>query len=100
MAAQTLKLAGKQFVIVPRKEYALLQRKAQLDQSGTRKKTKTKTRSARGIPPVEIYTDERVAEFLLSNSVDADDYSRACEEVRRMGLDPAKIAHTKPTRIA
>ncbi len=37
---------------------------------------------------VEIYTDEREAEFLLSNAVDKDDYERAAASVREMGLDP------------
>ena len=41
--------------------------------------------------PVEVYTPERRAEFLLSNAVDARDYARAAKEVRKMGLDPAKI---------
>jgi len=49
--------------------------------------------------PVEIYTPERRAEFLLSNAVDAKDYARAREEVRKMGLDPAKISHRKPARV-
>lgn len=46
--------------------------------------------------PVEIYTPERRAEFLLSNAVDAEDYARAVEEVRKLGLDPATILHHKP----
>jgi AbrB family looped-hinge helix DNA binding protein len=46
---------------------------------------------------VESYTPSRKAEFLLSNAVDDDDYARAVEEVRRMGLDPATIPHYKPT---
>jgi AbrB family looped-hinge helix DNA binding protein len=46
--------------------------------------------------PVEVYTPERRAEFLLSNVVDAEDYARAKEEVRKMGLDPATIPHHKP----
>jgi len=49
--------------------------------------------------PVEVYTPERRAEFLLSNAVDAKDYARAREEVRKMGLDPAKIPHRKPARV-
>ncbi|MBI4529618.1 MAG: AbrB/MazE/SpoVT family DNA-binding domain-containing protein [Deltaproteobacteria bacterium] len=49
--------------------------------------------------PVEVYTPERRAEFLLSNAVDASDYARAAEEVRKMGLDPAKIRHRKPARL-
>lgn len=46
--------------------------------------------------PVEIYTPERIAEFLLSNAVDAEDYERAREEVRRLGFDPDRIPHYKP----
>jgi AbrB family looped-hinge helix DNA binding protein len=45
---------------------------------------------------IEIYTPERIAEFLLTNSIDAEDYARAAEEVRRMGLDPAAILHDAP----
>ena len=48
------------------------------------------------VVPVEIYTPERKAEFLLNNATTADDYRRASAEVRRMGLDPAKVAHQKP----
>jgi AbrB family looped-hinge helix DNA binding protein len=46
--------------------------------------------------PIEVYGDERKAEFLLSNAIDAEDYRRAQEEVRRMGLDPTKIEHERP----
>jgi AbrB family looped-hinge helix DNA binding protein len=46
--------------------------------------------------PLEVYTPQRRAEFLLSNSVDAKDYARAAEEVRKMGLDPRNIRHRKP----
>ncbi|HZB96081.1 MAG TPA: AbrB/MazE/SpoVT family DNA-binding domain-containing protein [Herpetosiphonaceae bacterium] len=46
--------------------------------------------------PVEPYTPRRRAEFLLSNAIDAEDYARAVEEVRRLGLDPATIPHYKP----
>ena len=45
--------------------------------------------------PLESYTPERRAEFMLSNAVDAGDYARAQEEVRKMGLDPAAIPHHK-----
>ena len=48
--------------------------------------------------PLEMYSPERRAEFLLSNAVDAKDYARAQKEVRKMGLDPNKIAHYKPVR--
>jgi AbrB family looped-hinge helix DNA binding protein len=46
--------------------------------------------------PIEIYTPERRAEFLLSNAVDEEDYAGAVAEVRRMGLDPARIPHRRP----
>ena len=46
--------------------------------------------------PLESYSQERKAEFLLSNAVDVEDYARAEEEVRKMGLDPAASAHHKP----
>ena len=50
------------------------------------------------VMPVEIYTPERKAEFLLSNAVDAKDYREAQAAVRRMGLDPAKVRHKKPLK--
>lgn len=62
--------------------------------SKTRRR-RSKTR-AMSLPPVEIYTPERKAEFLLSNSIDLEDYREACDLVRSMGLDPAKIRHFKP----
>ncbi len=46
--------------------------------------------------PLESYSQERKAEFLLSNAVDGEDYARAEEEVSKMGLDPAAIAHRRP----
>ena len=46
--------------------------------------------------PVETYSLERKAEFLLTNAVDAADYARAVEAVRKMGLDPKEIRHRKP----
>jgi len=49
--------------------------------------------------PVEIYTPERKAEFLLSNAVNADDYRRAVAEVRKLGLDPKRIPHHKPRGV-
>jgi AbrB family looped-hinge helix DNA binding protein len=44
----------------------------------------------------ELYPAERKAEFLLSNAVDAADYSAACDEVRKLGLDPQRIPHVRP----
>lgn len=48
------------------------------------------------VMPVEAYTLERRAEFLLNNAVNAADYRRARAEVKRMGLDPDRIDHSKP----
>ena len=45
--------------------------------------------------PLESYTPERRAEFLLSGSVDEEDYARAKEEVRKMRLDPDAISHRR-----
>jgi len=46
--------------------------------------------------PVEIYTAERKAAFLLNNTVTPEDYALAVEEVRKMGLDPEAVPHKKP----
>jgi AbrB family looped-hinge helix DNA binding protein len=48
--------------------------------------------------PVEIYTLERRAEFLLNNVVSVEDYRRARTEVKRMGLDPDRIKHRRPAK--
>jgi AbrB family looped-hinge helix DNA binding protein len=47
--------------------------------------------------PVEAYSPERVAEFLLTNAVDAKDYKDAVARVKDMGIDPDSIPHVKPT---
>jgi len=49
------------------------------------------------VVPVERYTPERKAEFLLSNAVDEADYRSARRAVRKMGLDPALIPHIRPS---
>jgi AbrB family looped-hinge helix DNA binding protein len=46
--------------------------------------------------PVEVYSPERKAQFLLSNTINAADYAAATAEVRAMGLDPDRIPHYKP----
>jgi AbrB family looped-hinge helix DNA binding protein len=46
--------------------------------------------------PVESYTDERKAEFLLSNAVDEQDYAWAVQEVRKLGIDPEAVPHERP----
>lgn len=48
--------------------------------------------------PVEIYTPERKAEFLLSNATNKKDYKSALAEVRKLGVDPADIPHDKPRK--
>jgi len=45
--------------------------------------------------PVEKYSLQKKAEFLLSNATDQKDYEEACEEVRKLGLDPNTIEHHK-----
>ena len=46
--------------------------------------------------PVESYSDQRKAEFLLSNAVDEEDYRWARAEVRKLGLDPDDVPHERP----
>ena len=46
--------------------------------------------------PIELYSAQRKAEFLLSNAIDEEDYQRAVDEVRRLGLDPDQIPHHRP----
>jgi AbrB family looped-hinge helix DNA binding protein len=48
--------------------------------------------------PIEIYTPERKAEFLLNNAITPEDYTIAVEQVREMGLDPEQIPHKKTGR--
>jgi AbrB family looped-hinge helix DNA binding protein len=48
------------------------------------------------IVPIERYTPERKAEFLLTNAMDHADYQRVRKEVKKMGLDPDTIAHRRP----
>jgi hypothetical protein len=46
--------------------------------------------------PVEVWSAERKAAFLLENAVEQKDYEWARGEVRRMGLDPDQIPHDRP----
>ncbi len=48
------------------------------------------------VVPVERYTRERKAEFLLSNAIDEADYRKARKEIRKLGLDPDSIPHRRP----
>lgn len=49
------------------------------------------------VVPVERYTPERKAEFLLSTATAGADYQRARKEVKKLGIDPDLIAHRRPT---
>jgi len=46
--------------------------------------------------PVELYSPERKAQFLLNNAITQADYDQAVKEVRKLGLDPDEIPHEKP----
>jgi bifunctional DNA-binding transcriptional regulator/antitoxin component of YhaV-PrlF toxin-antitoxin module len=48
--------------------------------------------------PVEMYTPVRIAEFLLSNAVNASDYRKAMRAVTKLGVDPRTVAHHRPRR--
>ena len=48
------------------------------------------------ILPLEKYTPERKAEFLLSTATSAQDYRRARKEVKKLGLDPNSTPHCPP----
>ena len=48
--------------------------------------------------PVETYTAERKAEFLLGNATTPAEYKAAVTEVRAMGLEPNRVPHFKPKR--
>jgi hypothetical protein len=48
--------------------------------------------------PIEIYTPERKAEFILSSAVDEEDYQAARQTVRQMGLDSERIEHYRNTQ--
>jgi len=46
--------------------------------------------------PIEVYTPERKAEFLLNNTITKEDYEWAVKEVRKMGIDPGTFPYKKP----
>ena len=50
------------------------------------------------VVPVEIYSPERKAEFLLANAVGAADRKKAEEEVRKLGLDPRRMRTRKTSK--
>lgn len=48
------------------------------------------------VVPIESYSSQRKAEFLLSNTTSKRDYLRARKEVAKLGLDPDAILHRRP----
>lgn len=46
--------------------------------------------------PVETYTLQRKAEFLLNNATDDEEYTWAVAEVVKLGLDPDAVPHRRP----
>jgi len=48
------------------------------------------------VVPVERYTPERKAEFILSSATTGADYRPARKEVQKLGIDPDSIPHRRP----
>jgi AbrB family looped-hinge helix DNA binding protein len=48
------------------------------------------------VVPIEKYSPERKAEFLLFNATNAVDYRKARAEVQKLGIDPDSIPHRRP----
>jgi AbrB family looped-hinge helix DNA binding protein len=47
--------------------------------------------------PVERYSPERKAEFLLSTATTDADYRKARRAVRKLGVDPDSVPHRRPS---
>ena len=47
--------------------------------------------------PVERYSPERKAEFLLFTATTDTDYRRARKAVRKLGCDPDSVPHRRPS---
>lgn len=48
------------------------------------------------VVPVERYSPQRKAEFLLSNATSAAEYRKARKAVAKLGVDPDSIPHRRP----
>jgi uncharacterized protein with NAD-binding domain and iron-sulfur cluster len=48
------------------------------------------------VVPIEKYTPERKAEFLLSNATNAVDYRKARTEIQKLGIDADSLPHRRP----
>lgn len=46
------------------------------------------------------YSEQRRAEFLLANAADDDEYRRATETIRAMGLNPNDVPQERPARVS
>jgi len=46
--------------------------------------------------PIEVYSLERKATFILESWLKPEDYPKLRAQVRRMGIDPDKVPHTRP----
>lgn len=46
--------------------------------------------------PLETYSSEQKAEFLLSTATDPQDYKKARQAVKKLGINPDTIKHFKP----
>lgn len=46
--------------------------------------------------PIDVYSADRLAEFLLKNAADLIAYEAARAEVRNLGIDPDTVPHEKP----
>jgi len=47
-------------------------------------------------PVIEKWTQEEIAGYLLNCSVTQENYDDMCEEVRKLGFDPAEVPYTDP----
>ena len=46
--------------------------------------------------PLEVYSPQRRAQFLLESWLEPEDYPKLREQVREMGIDPDTVPHTRP----
>lgn len=59
-----------------------------------------KTLPVRKVVPVESYTPERKAEFIVSSATTDPDYRQARKEVQKLGIHPDSIPHRRPAPIS
>jgi AbrB family looped-hinge helix DNA binding protein len=49
--------------------------------------------------PIDVYSQHRIAEFMLNNASSPSEYDKAVAEVRARGIDPSTVPHEKPRRV-